>query len=255
MSRFFSLLTVFAIVAGVAATSQAASYVNTSSHKEDNFNGNSSNDLGPFELRNTTNGNYVKVISNRLKCKWYESNYAGNRNTRSAEIWSTMRKTGAYFVGFRMRFPGTSGGERFPNNKQTIVHQNMQRLSNGSSSWFATIKVDNNKLIWEYRTYNGGPITEITLDSSLNRNSDYKVITRIRPGNSGRMQLWLSGNKKVDVSTKTGFDSSLTRTQKWGMYCYDSSNYSNNEVRTMYLDNVAAKYTNANSGYNDVNPN
>ena len=113
---------------------QAASNVNTGQHKEANFNSGTS--LSPFALRNTTNGNYVRVVSKRLKMYWAEANYRGNRNTRSAEIWSNMSTRGDVYVGFRLNIPTTSGSVRFPSNKNSIIAQFMQRTSSaGASTW------------------------------------------------------------------------------------------------------------------------
>ena len=56
-------------------------------------------------------------------------------------------------------------------------------------------------------------------------------------------------------TSPTGWDSAIyDRTIKFGIYAYDDSNFSNNETRTLYYDNISVVVTNKNSGLNTVDP-
>lgn len=237
---------------------EAASNVNTSTHKERNFNSGSS--LSPFQLRNTTNGNYVKVVSKRLKMFWDEDNYKGNRDTRSAEIWSTMSTFGDVWVGFRLNVPTSSGSVRFPSNKQTIIAQFMQRTnSSGSSTWAVVFLMNNNHLDLEYRGANTQSIITKRVKSNFPRNSWKEIVYHIRPNTrssapyNGDVRVWYQGSQvfhEKDVRVCWG---GYSNTQKWGMYCADVANYSNGEQRFLYMDDIAAYDGNSN-GYGRVNP-
>ena len=232
---------------------QAASNVNTGQHKEANFNRGSS--LSPFALRNTTNGNYVRVVSKRLKMFWAESNYLGNRNTRSAEIWSNMSTRGDVYVGFRLNIPTTGGSVRFPSNKNSIIAQFMQRTSSaGASTWCMVLEMNGNHLNLNYRGDGGTRnITTRRVKSNFPRNQWKEIMYHVRPGQgNGIVRVWYDGRRVVDDrNTKVGFGR-FTNTQKWGMYNADAANYSRNETRTIYMDDIGA--IQSTNGLNAINP-
>lgn len=250
--QLFKVCALGLTLAGFASL-HAASNVNTSRHKEANFNSGSS--LSPFELRNTTNGNYVKVVSKRLKMKWYEANYIGNRNTRSAEIWSTMSTYGDVYVGFKLYIPGTSGSEYFPSDKNTIIAQFMQRTNaSGASTWAAVFEMNGNHLDFRYRGVNNTNHTVRRVKSNFPRGSWQEIIYHIRPGQTdGIARIWLNGNLVIDDRNARICWGSYSNTQKFGMYCADTAGYSNNEVRTIYMDAIGV-YDGNSSGYSKVDP-
>ena len=247
----------FAIVAlGTlfAAPAFGASFFDKDNHKETNFNDGKT---APFVQRTTKDPSYARVVSKRLKCKWFESGWNGSRNTKGAEIWSQIETHNAYFVGFKFRVPKADANVSFPDDKNTIVHQNMQRKdANGGSTWHAVFEILNNKLVLTRRTGNNDRHTEHTIINSLTRDRDYEIQTRIQPdpdGSDGRIEIWVDGTRVVNVTDRVGFGI-YDRTIKFGIYAYDDSNFSNNETRTLYYDNISVVVTNKNSGLNTVDP-
>ena len=252
MNNYFAPLLLGLAISLTPVMSSAASYTNTDTHREDNFNDNRKNDLGPFQLRNTTNGNYVQVINKRLKFKWFEDNYLGNRNTRSAEIWSGIRTFDDYFVGYRIRFPENT----FPDNKDIIVAQHMQRRDEdtGDSTWHATMKVENNRLHFEHRL-NGGTnnIRKATIIDDIERNRWYNMIVRIRRGTG--IDVWLDGERVFRFTDGAGIRTDTSMTPKWGMYNADVDGYDDNETRTLYMDDISVVTGESGSrGYDLVDP-
>ena len=244
-------LAIVALGSLIAAPAFGASFVNSRTHKETNFNDGRTS---PFVQRTTVAPSYARVVGKRLKCKWFESGHNGSRNTRGAEIWSQVETHNSYFVGFKFRVPKTSGNERFPNNKNTIVHQNMQRTSgDGDSTWYCVMEINNNDLNLKYRTSNGRNHKVHNLIRNIRRDRDYNIQTRMQVGDRGRIEVWIDGSRKVDVRDRVGFGTH-DRTQKWGIYAADQAGHVNNETRTLYYDNCSVQVTNRNSGLGAVDP-
>ena len=245
-------LAIVALGSLIAAPAFGANFVDNRNHKETNFdNGRTS----PFVQRTTQAPSYARVVGRRLKCKWFESGHSPNsRNTRGAEIWSRVETHNSYFVGFKFRVPKTTGNERFPNNKTTIVHQNMQRTSaSGDSTWYCVMEIHNNNLDLRYRTSNGRNHKVHNLIRNIRRDRDYRIQTRMQVGDRGRIEVWIDGSRKLDVRDRVGFGTH-NRTIKWGIYAADQTGHVRNETRTLYYDNCSVRVTNNNRGLGDVDP-
>ena len=194
MNTRLKSLAIVALGTVIAVPAFGASFNDSDTHKETNFNDGKTE---PFVQRTTAAPSYARVVSKRLKCKWFESGWNGSRNQKGAEIWSQVETHNAYFVGFKFRVPKANSNVSFPDDKNTIVHQNMQRTNaDGGSTWHAVFEILNNKLVLTRRTGNNDRHTEHTIINSLTRDRDYEIQTRIQPdpdGFDGRIEIWVDG--------------------------------------------------------------
>lgn len=269
MRRLITLNTGIASLALLSLTSmlQGADTVNTSTHEEHDFNNNS---LWPFYQHTTSGDNYAKAISNQhVKVVWHEDQYNGTRNRRGAEFHARDAKgTEDTMTGFKIYIPAGSstnygrGSTQFPENKNNIIWQNFQE--GDCWSWAAIMSIRNNDLWISHRNYCGAA-TESKIYTDLPRNSwiTVQIHTRASKNSTGHMHIYVNGSRKyLKTGINFGFGDwsgdSLSTTNKqrikFGMYCYDTAGYVNNEVRSLYFDNCSV-YIGTNDPWGTTDPN
>lgn len=233
------------------------STVNTTSHKEHDFNNNS---LGPFTEDQGFTGSaiYGEGMSfqndftggKRLKLTWKESEYDGSRRERGHEIKLNVNGNDEIYTGFYLFIP--SGQSNNLLNKNTIIWQLYNWNTAGCSNWTAHLELKNNDL---YLSYRNACVTATTVKILDNIQTDVELAFQIRAvlsgSNHGTLAVLLDGNIIVDKKNiNLGFgsfdsnDNAITSVAgvKMGLYCHDTGNYTNNETRILYLENVGSCY-------------
>ncbi|MDO5968857.1 T9SS type A sorting domain-containing protein [Flavivirga aquimarina] len=218
--------------------------------------------LGDFLVCTTQSPNYASVVNNRLKTFWQESSYNGTRTTKGAEVcannWNT-RKEG--WMGFTMNL-----GPDYPTNKTAGVAQIFQFYSSTFWSWAALINIINGDLQITHRS-NGGTSgnTNAVIYPNFPKNTNMDIIIHfvLSASNNGLIQIWVNGVSEyyannINFGYAEGWTNDVQSSQysyvdlKIGQYNYDDPNYTNNETRTVYYDNVS--WYSGSNGYSIVNP-
>lgn len=212
------------------------------------------------------------------KCWWSAAGYDGSRLDRGMEACSgnstselRFREDGWY--GLRIRVP--SGD--YPTDKNCIV---LQLFAHGrGGSWTGTLEIENNKLKIVHRSWLTTNHTVYELDADIARDTWIPIIIYWKPSTNpaiGKMMVWYDGAPKnspsYDYTGKVGFDAISDGNGgwldgwvdedtmisgiglKWGMYCADAANYTLNETRTLYYDDVTQLKGNPVGAWDLVNP-
>ena len=269
----FGLLAATTLTLAVGVPSaDAATRVAKSTHKEHNFNDGK---LSPFtedqgygqnQLKNegitfTDDGHRGK----RIKISWKESEYDGTRRERGHEWKGNVTTNSQLFSGFILRIPkDKNSGVRFPDNKDTIIWQLYCWDSDGCDNWTAHLSIKNNKLVMSYRQ---ACVTEqeTTVVRDLDRDTDMAIQIRTKPGRGdAEIDVLIDGVNRMDKNdANIGFGSFLRNGNlktsvigvKMGMYCADTANYTNNEVRNLYYDNFGVIANGRfQTGMNNIDP-
>lgn len=232
-----------------------AKTLNYSGYKVHDFDNNS---LGPFVEDQGFTGSaiYNEGMSfqndftggKRLKLHWKESEYDGTRRERGHEIKLRVNSNSEVYSGFSLFIP--SGQSNNLLNKNTIIWQLYNWNSDGCSNWTAHLVLKNNDLYLDYRSA-CVDATEVKILDNIDTNTelDFQIRCVLSGNNSGRITVLMDDVvlvNKTNINLGFGsFDSSDNAETsvagvKMGLYCYDTSNYTNNEVRIIYLDNVAS---------------
>ncbi len=231
--------------------SPARSEINNSTTMQDNFN---DNNIDPFEICTTIAPNTLAAFNSRLKCVWHESRDNGTRMTSGAEACADLPITKKGRFKFTYALPpvgnGRNGYPRYPNNKEAAIAQIFQRGHCGS--WAAMVIIQNNQLLLRYRGHCGAPMN-VLLDANIERSVPHTVNIIFTASNSynGSVKVKLNGDVVLnEKGINFGFgtwnsddeqigDSMLVG--KFGQYAFDSANYSDNEIRTVYFESVLWK--------------
>ena len=237
--------------------------VNAQNVVSHNFNNGS---LRPFEVCTTQNPNYARVINGRVKTFWTQTGFNGTRMDMGAEIcghglgqWLTYKEG---WCGMIMTL-----GPDYPKNKRAAVAQIMGRkIDIGWSTWSGKLLIDNGDLKIDYRAGGGtGNIVEKMVYPDFPYQKEVAIIIHfvLSMEGKGKIEVWVDGVSKYkanNISLGLGeFENDrqipgLSRTIfKLGQYNFDTSNYTPNETRTVYYDNIT--WYNGANGYNIVNPN
>lgn len=234
-------------------TSLSASTVNTTNHKEHDFDnsglagfvedqGFSGSALSGEGIAFTNDGNGGR----RLKLTWKESEYDGSRRERGHEIKLQVTTNSELYTGFYINVP--SGQNNNLLNKNTIIWQLYNWNSNGCSNWTAHLELKGNELWLSYRSACvSAQVTRVMSNFQANRNYAIQIRANVSGNNTGNLTVWVDGNQvRQRANINLGFgsfdnnDNAETSVVgvKMGMYCYETSDYTNNETRILYLDNV-----------------
>lgn len=250
---------------------RAGKTVNYDGHKVHDFDNNS---LGPFTEDQGFSGSaiYNEGMSfqndftngKRLKLHWKESEYDGTRRERGHEIKLQVLNNSELYSGFSLYIP--SGQSNNILNKNTIVWQLYNWNSDGCSNWTAHLVLKNNDLYLDYRSACVSA-TEIKILDNIETDKElkFKIRTLLSGNNNGRINIFMNGNELVNQKNiNIGFgqfdsnDKAITSVVgvKMGLYCFDTANYTNNETRIVYLDNVAASKRSGtvSNSFNRVDP-
>ncbi|GAA3652611.1 T9SS type A sorting domain-containing protein [Flavivirga jejuensis] len=224
-----------------------------------NFNNGS---LGPFYECSTQSPNYSQVVNSRVKTHWQESSYNGSRSTKGAEFcannWDTTKEG---WMGFTMNL-----GPDYPTNKTAGIAQIFQFYSSTFWSWAALINIMNGDLQITHRS-NGGTSgnTNAVIYSNFPKNTNMDIIIHfvLSASNAGLIQIWVNGVSRyyannINFGYAESWSNDVQSSQysyvdlKLGQYNYDDANYTNNETRTVYYDNVT--WYDGSNGYSIVDP-
>jgi hypothetical protein len=244
-----------------------ATYTNTSSHNETGFENGT---ISPFTICTTQSPNYGQPFTKDgvpgMKFYWEQAGYDGTRMTKGAEACSNLNfyKEGWYGFHFYLPSPG------YPTNKEAAIAQIF--AENGCSSWAAMLIVRNNALYLQHRSACVTP-TEVLIAADIQRNAWKPVVIHFRASNqnTGLLEVWYAGAGKsspnysaANINFAWGvwngdqLDNTVADNMiklKFGMYCYDTGNYSAGETRVVYYDNVSQLVGNPSGAYETVHPN
>ncbi|MDF7809290.1 carbohydrate-binding protein [Pontiellaceae bacterium B12219] len=228
------------------------------------------------------------------KVWWTAEGYDGSRLDRGMEACSgnstsELRFTEDGWYGLRIRFPSDAypsddypaepnlNDASYPTDKNCIV---LQMFAHGrGGSWAGTLIVNDNRLSIEHRDWLTSNITVYELDADIERDTWIPIIIHFKPSTDptlGKIQVWYDGAPQsapsYDYTGKFAYDGiddgnggwddgwvdADTMISgiglKWGMYCADSSNYTPNETRTIYYDDVSQLKGNPIGAWDLVNP-
>ena len=241
-----------AFSAAISIGSLQAGTTNTNSHKEHGFD---NNNISPFEEDQGFSNNQIggegmsftssTISGNRLKITWKESEYDGSRRERGHELKLGLTDDEEIYSGFYWNIP--SGQNNNILNKNTIIWQMYCWNSAGCSNWTAHVELKSDDDL--YVSHRGACVspTVTKLINNVKTNTDYAWTFRVRTGaGNGIFEMRQSGNRVYRITNASiGFGSFSGTTMrdavigvKMGMYCFDTSNYSNNEKRILYLENL-----------------
>ena len=244
-----------------------ATYTNTATQKETGFEDGT---ISPFTVCTTQSPNYGQPFTkDGVKCMkffWTQVGFDGTRMDKGAEACSSLDiyKEGWYGFHFYLPSPG------YPTNKEASIAQIF--AENGCSSWAAMLVVRNNQLYLQHRPACVDP-TEVLIASDIQRNAWKPVVIHFRVShqNAGLLEVWYAGAAKgtptyraTNINFAWGvWDGDVLNAGvadnmiklKFGMYCYDSDNYTTGETRVVYFDNVSQLVGNPSNAYETVHPN
>jgi hypothetical protein len=240
---------------------------NTATHKETGFEDGT---IAPYTICTTQNPNYGQPFTKDgqkcMKFYWTQVGFDGTRMDKGAEACSDLDIYKEGWFGFHFYLPATG----YPNNKETGIAQIF--AEHGCSSWAAMLIVRNNKLYLQHRSACVNP-TEVLIANDIQRDAWKPVIIHFKASqqNAGLMEVWYAGAGKGsptykatninfawgvwsgDVLNSAVADNMIKL--KYGMYCYDSANYTTGESRVVYFDNVSQVNGNPTNAWETVHPN
>lgn len=243
----------------VTASPLMADTVDTDDHKAHDFNDNS---LGPFSEDQGFTGSAIKDEGmsfqndgqggKRLKLTWKESEYDGTRRERGHEIKLGVNDNKDLFTGFYLNINSTQNNNIL--NKNTIIWQLYNWNTAGCSNWTAHLELRGSDLYLYYRNACVTPtIVKIKSNLPTDVSLAFQIRTKLSGNNKGKIIIYLDGKKIAnEKNINLGFGSfdsdDIAETSvagvKMGMYSSDTLLYDNDEIRTLYLDNVAsARFT------------
>lgn len=246
------------VLSALFSVTAFAADVNTSTQKSTDFqDGN----LSPFSVCTTTSPSYVQPFTkNGAPCAkffWSEAGYNGTRVTKGAEACGDLNLYKDGWYAFKIFVPASG----YPTNKKTIIGQIFSE--GGCSSWAATFNIENNELWIEHRVACVAP-TRTRIASSIPRDTWVRLVCQFSASHAstGFMKVWWNGASQgsptysrtninfafgdwegdtLKSSGDSGVFGSATDNMirlKFGMYCFDDANYTDNETRVLYYDNV-----------------
>jgi|GEM_PF-4698641 len=206
---------------------------------------------------------------NCAECWWSAAGYDGSRLDRGMEACSgnsttELRFTEDGWYGLNILFPSD-----YPSDKNNIV---LQLFAHGrGGSWAGTLIMQNNQLSIEHRDWLTQNHTVGVLDANVPRDIWIPIIIYWKPSldpNNGKVMVWYDGAPKdapsYDYTGKFAFDDNDgwigTDTMvngiglKWGQYAADAANYTPNEVRRIFYDDVSQLKGNPYGAWDLVNP-
>jgi autotransporter-associated beta strand protein len=239
----------------VARAETATPYANTTNQESTGFQDGT---IDPFTSCTVEAPNYgIADTNNGTPCLhfyWQANGYDGTRDDRGTEACSDLQSFKEGWYGFYIYLPAFNSSfvNSYPTNKQAGCAQIFQNGYCGGS-WAALMIVTNNSLYLNYRSYCGTP-NLVEIGGVIPRNAWVPVIIHFIAShtNGGMMQVWFDGAPLGSPSygvTNINFgfgtwndDDSLVSTNpltyKFGQYDYDDGNYTTNETRTSYYNNV-----------------
>jgi hypothetical protein len=227
--------------------------------------------LAPFSLCTYQSPNYGD-ISNLYAANgdysynffWYESSYNGTRDTKGVEACSNFATYKEGWYGFSFYLPSSG----YPKNKTATIAQIFQ--DGACNSWAAMLVVQNGALYLYHRDY-CGTATETLITSSIQYDAWKPIIIHwvASHENAGTIQVWYAnqiGSQNSPTYSATGLNfgfgtwsgdtlaSGNQQVLKFGMYNWDTTNYTSGETRTIYFDCVNQLEGNPSGAWNTVNP-
>lgn len=213
------------------------------------------------------------------RLKWYQSLYTGSRATRGMEGLSgsgsqNPRITSEGWYGFSFYLPR---GE-YPPNKGCIlaqVHAWHSSLPNTDKTLVMGTQRDGS-LTWNayYGVGDGGEVNTATytvwppgtVQNNYDRWHDMVVYVKFSNTNTGSLRIWYNNYSPTNPSFQANniqfgngaWTSPEVMTMgayiKWGLYCWDTSDYTIGETRMAYYDEIAYIVGNPPEAFEGVRP-
>jgi hypothetical protein len=204
--------------------------------------------------------------SQAVELKWHQKNYQGNRISRGVEATTSERGKKETWYGFSFYLPGSS----FPHNKSLIIAQ--------QNAWEQRCQTDKTTVLyvtpdelgihgyWGYSFDLKGRVGgALTKNIPRDRWVDVVIHTIFSRSNKGLLEVWYDGApqgqptlklENINIGTGCWSGDTLTYGQyaKFGIYAWDTNNYTVGESRTIYFDNVSYLTAASSTGFNLVNP-
>jgi hypothetical protein len=220
-------------------------------------------------------GNSVSVIrpsfparsgSSAVELKWSQKNYKGTRSSRGVEATTRERGQKETWYGFSFYLPDNA----FPRDKTMIIAQQIAWHQQCPTDKTTVLYVKSDEVGINGYSGNGSTLTDrvggaLTNNVPRDRWVDVVIHTIFSRSNKGLLEVWFDGApqsqptlKLENINIGTGCWSGDTLTYgeyaKFGIYAWDTKNYTVGESRTIYFDNVSY-LTDANpTGFDLVNP-
>jgi hypothetical protein len=230
--------------------------------------------ISPFKTE-VCCGNSISIVktpfparsgSQAVELKWYQKNYQGNRITRGVEAITGEKGKKETWYGFSFYLPSNG----FPRDKTLIIAQ--------QNAWHQQCQTDKTTVLyvkpdelgingyWGYgfdlKGRVGGPLTT---NIPRDRWVDVVIHTIFSRSNQGLLEVWFDGApqtqptlklENINIGTGCWSGDTLTYGQyaKFGIYAWDTKNYTVGESRTIYFDNVSYLTAASPTGFNLVNP-
>ncbi|MGJ8639088.1 MAG: carbohydrate-binding protein [Opitutaceae bacterium] len=256
-----SLLLVTQSIASVA-------YVNCDEFYQTSFENGK---LEPYWECTFKRPSYIDVVRlgdrKAAKVWWSAKDYDGSRLDRGMEACSGDSKSELRFredgwYGLSVYFPS----DDYPMDKNCIV---LQLFAHGKGgSWAGTLIMNDNRLSIEHRDWLTKNHTLGVLDEDIPRDTWLPIIIYWKPSTDpevGKVKVWYKGapeeSPTYDYTGKFAYDDEWDGDTmqngiglKWGMYCADAADYTKNETRTVYYDDISQLKGNPYGAWELVNP-
>ncbi|MGJ8638221.1 MAG: hypothetical protein ACSHYA_02410 [Opitutaceae bacterium] len=203
---------------------------------------------------------FYTVSGDRLcQITWRESEYDGSRAERGHEIKGQVTSDDTVFSGWNWRFPNNGGNQLISNSEETIIWQMYCWNSAGCSNWTAHMTLWGNDLYCDYRAACVSSTRKL-VKANFVKNRWYGMAVAIFPGN-GNGKITIQVDDSVELNEKNisvGFgdknsDGSMKDAVigvKMGIYAADTSGYSNNETRRLWIDDLSVADTDGGASVN-----
>ena len=187
---------------------------------------------------------------------------------RGAEACSDLQFTKEGWYGFQFYLPSPG----FPADKTQTIAQIF--VMGGCSSWASMLEVRNNEL-WIVHRGNcvATPEYQAMLAADIPRNAWNPIVLHFVASsqNAGGVEVWFGDAvcapdvptyRKLGINFAFGTwvndalvaDPANTIGLKFGMYNFDDANYTTDETRTIYYDNISQLAGNPSGAWTTVNP-
>ncbi len=230
-----------------------------------NFN---NGNLGPFYPCTVKRPNYARVVNGRVETYWTEAGYDGSRTSRGAEFCDAVRgedrsREMRTFDEGSMGFTVNVDRGHSRTSESALAQVFGFNLARDQFSWAGLLELQNGDLVALHRYCLCNPTRAVLVENfEFGRDHDIVIEFKVSNQNRGWFKVTVDGVVRynaTDIRFGIGeFDSNDVQTNqsyttfKLGMYNHTDRDYTNNEERIVYYDNVT--WFNGKNGFSVVNP-
>jgi hypothetical protein len=206
-------------------------------------------------------GNYA------VELKWHQKNYQGTRSSRGVEANSSERGQKETWYGFSFYLPSRG----FPQDKTMIIAQQIAWHQQCSSDKTIALYVKSSNELGVNGYWGNGSTLKGRVGGALTANVprdrwvDIVIHAIFSRSNKGLLEVWHDGApqtqptlklENINLGTGCWSGDMLTYGEyaKFGIYAWDTKNYTAGESRTIYFDNISYLTAGNSNGFALVNP-